>query len=155
VTITLADPREHAVARLLEAHLAFARQVTPPGHVHAMDVAELLGADVTLYALRSDDGVAAIGALRELDSSHGEIKSMHTSEGARGQGLGKAMLEHLLNAALARGYERVSLETGAMPAFEPARRLYETRGFEVCPPFGDYRPVPNSVCMTIILSEEP
>lgn len=151
---TIADPREPSVVSLLDAHLAFARRVTPPGHVHALDVDGLLGENVTLFALRSQGDIMAIGALRELDLGHGEIKSMHTREGARGQGLGRAMLDHLIAESQARGYRRVSLETGTMAAFEPARRLYETRGFEVCPPFADYRPVPNSVCMTLSLTED-
>lgn len=151
--ITVADPRESDVAALLEAHLAFAERVTPPGHVHALGVEGLLGDDVTLYALRTPHGLAAVGALRELDPEHGEIKSMHTAATARGRGWARAMLDHLIAEATRRGYSRVSLETGTMAAFEPARRLYEKRGFEVCPPFAEYRPVPNSVCMTLALAE--
>lgn len=153
VDIREVDPRQAQVAALLDTHLAFAREVTPPGHVHALDVDGLLGDGVTLFGLRVGDELLAIGALRELDPFHGEIKSMHTSKPARGRGLGRAMLEHLITEARRRGYRRLSLETGSMPAFAAARRLYERRGFVVTEPFADYLPVPNSVCMTASLAE--
>ncbi len=150
--IQVDDPTRDEIKDLLEAHLRFARRVTPPGHVHALDAEGLLSGSVTLYSLVEHDHVLAIGALRELDDAHGEIKSMHTASNARRRGLGRAMLEHLLHEARRRGYRRrVSLETGTMEAFAPARQLYERHGFQECEPFGDYRPVPNSVCMTLRL----
>jgi putative acetyltransferase len=42
----------------------------------------------------------------------------------------------------------VSLETGSMEFFRPARALYASFGFAPCPPFADYREDPNSVFMT-------
>jgi putative acetyltransferase len=76
---------------------------------------------------------------------------MHTAEAARGQGIGRKLVEHLLAVARERGYARVSLETGAGPPFAPARELYARAGFAPCPPFGDYRASPNSTCMTLAL----
>jgi putative acetyltransferase len=76
---------------------------------------------------------------------------MHTRAEARGQGVGQAMLTHLLRVAQARGYQRVSLETGTMDAFAPARALYRKAGFLTCPPFGPYTVNPYSVCMTLAL----
>ncbi|MFN8010303.1 MAG: GNAT family N-acetyltransferase [Holophagaceae bacterium] len=83
--------------------------------------------------------------------SHGEIKSMRTAQAHRGKGVGSAMLAHILGEARARGYARVSLETGSQAEFEPARRLYAAAGFVPCPPFGSYREDPNSVFMTLAL----
>jgi putative acetyltransferase len=83
---------------------------------------------------------------------HAEIKSMHTVEEARGQGVGRALLNHMVTTARGRGYARVSLETGRGGAFTPARSLYRRSGFEICPPFGDYRISADSVCMTLDLS---
>jgi putative acetyltransferase len=60
----------------------------------------------------------------------------------------RAVLEHLMREARARAYERLSLETGSMAAFAPARKLYEAFGFAYCGPFGDYVEDPNSVFMT-------
>lgn len=149
----IADPTSADVRILLAAHLEFARAVTPPGHVHALDEAGLATDDVTLFAIWEAHRLLGIGALRELDNRHGEIKSMHTAVDARGRGVGRRMLDELQAVARDRGYDRLSLETGTMDAFGPARRLYASAGFEVCRPFGDYQPVPNSVCMTLRLTD--
>jgi len=92
-----------------------------------------------------------IGALKRLDASHAEVKSMHTSEAARGQGVGRAMVDHLLAVAAERNYQRVSLETGTMDAFAPARSLYTKVGFAPCEPFGEYTANPYSICMTMTI----
>jgi putative acetyltransferase len=92
-----------------------------------------------------------VGALKVLDDEHAEIKSMHTAATARGRGVARVMLDHLLALARARGCTQVSLETGTMEAFAPARALYASAGFEVCEPFADYWDSPYSVCMTLHL----
>jgi putative acetyltransferase len=92
-----------------------------------------------------------VGALRELDPVRGEVKSMHTAPAARRRGVGRAIVVHLLSVARVRGYERVSLETGTMDAFAPARDLYVAMGFERCAPFGDYTDNPHSICMSLTL----
>ena len=139
------------VRQLLERHLTFARSVTPPEDAHALDLeATRPGA---VLRLRADGELLAIGALRHLDDEHAEVKSMHTVEAARGRGIGRAMLDHLLGVARERGYRRVSLETGAMAAFAPARSLYLNAGFEPTEPFGDYRASRNSVYLTLVLDE--
>ena len=136
---------------LLDRHLAFGHQHSPPEDVHALDVEGLIAQDVTFFSIRNGDGLVGIGALREIDARHGEIKSMHTSEAARGTGVARAMLEHLLAVARHRGYDRVSLETGSMAAFAPARALYRSAGFRACSPFGDYNPSRHSTFMTLDL----
>ena len=145
------DPLRPDVTALLERHLGFAHEVTPAGHVHALDVHRLLDPSVTFFSARRDGELLGVGALRELDPSHGEVKSMHTAPAARRQGVGRAMVEHLLAVARARGYERVSLETGTMDAFAPARELYLAIGFVPCAPFGEYTANEHSVCMTLAL----
>jgi putative acetyltransferase len=146
------DPRTDDVRELLETHLAFARLVTPPGHVHALDLSGLLESNVSFFTARRSGELVGVGALKELDAVHGEIKSMHTTEVARGRGVGRAIADHLIGIGRARGYTRLSLETGTMVAFAPARALYESVGFQVCEPFGDYWANPNSVCMRLELS---
>ena len=136
---------------LLERHLAFAHEVTPAGHVHALDVERLVDPSVTFFGARHDGVLVGVGALRRLDDSHAELKSMHTSEAARGQGVGRAMVAHILEFAARSNYERVSLETGTMEAFAPARSLYAKAGFVPCEPFGNYTANPHSTCMTITL----
>ncbi len=136
---------------LLAEHLSFSRKVTPPGHVHALGLDALLEPSVTFFSAREAGVLLGVGALRELDPNHGEVKSMHTVAWARRRGIGRAMIEHLLTVALRRGYLRVSLETGTMGAFAPARMLYRDVGFRTCEPFGDYTSNPHSTCMTIDL----
>jgi putative acetyltransferase len=131
--------------------LAFANEHSPPEDVHALDLTGLLDGDVSFFSFRLDRELLGIGALKLLDENHAELKSMHTTEAARGRGVGRAMVEHLLGVARARGIRRVSLETGTMAAFAPARSLYARAGFEPCEPFGDYRPSPNSTYMTLWL----
>jgi putative acetyltransferase len=139
------------VRALLDVHLAYNRRQSPPEDVHALDVEELLAGDVSFFSIRVDGALLGVGALKQLDPSHAELKSMHTVEAARGRGVGRAMLDHLVATARARGYRRVSLETGSMAAFAPARSLYASAGFGPCAPWGAYAPSPNSVFMTLEL----
>ena len=149
--ISIGDPRAADVRALLERHLVFANLHSPPEAVHALDVAGLLDPAITFYSFRLNGELLAVGALKRLDQEHAELKSMHTAEEARRRGIGRAMLDHLLGAARERGFRRVSLETGSMAAFAPARAMYTRAGFTECAPFGDYFPSPNSTCMTLSL----
>jgi putative acetyltransferase len=149
--ITVDDPRAADVRGLLERHLAFARANTPPQDVHALDIDGLLDPAVTFYSLRRGGELLGVGALKQLDPHHAELKSMHTAEAARGRGIGRAMLGHLLAVARERGCRRVSLETGSMDAFAPARSMYARAGFRPCGPFADYRPSHSSTFMTLAL----
>ena len=149
--IAIDDPAKTDVIGLLETHLAFANEVTPAGHVHALDVDRLKQPDITFFSVRQGGRLVGVGALKEIDPAHGEVKSMHAAAEVRGQGVGRAMVEHLLSVARDRGYLRLSLETGTYPAFDPARKLYEDVGFEVCEPFAEYTDNEFSVCMTISL----
>lgn len=150
-TVALEDPQAADVVALLERHLAFARSESPPEDAHALDVEGLRGPDISFFTLRREGALLAVGALRRLDVDHAEIKSMHTAEGHRGQGLAARMLEHLITHARREGFSRVSLETGSMQIFSPARALYRRAGFVECPPFGDYLPSDWSTCFTLTL----
>ena len=150
-TIEVEDPRCDDVRALLERHLAFAQANTPPEDVHALDLDGLLHPSITFVALREGSTLLGVGALKELGGAHAEIKSMHTAEVARGRGVARALLDHLLATAGSRGHHRVSLETGATDAFAPARALYAGAGFVPCGPFGDYAESPRSAFMTLEL----
>jgi len=140
------------IRALLEEHLRNMHELSPPESVHALDLVKLRRPDISFWTAWSDEGeLLGCGALRELSPRHGEIKSMRTPQAARRRGAGRAMLEHIIAEARRRNYERLSLETGAEPAFAPAQRLYESAGFETCAPFGDYREDPHSVFMTRLL----
>lgn len=153
--IAIDDPCTEDVRRLLERHLDFANAHSAPEDVHALDVDALRDPAVTFYSVRLDGEVVAVGALKQLDDHHAELKSMHTAWESRGQGLGRRMVDHLIAVARDRGLHRVSLETGTMPAFAPARRLYAHAGFRPCGPFGTYNPSRSSTFMTLTLDGPP
>jgi putative acetyltransferase len=144
--------RGPAIRALLEDHLAEMHRHSPPESVHALDLDGLRKPEVTFWTAWADGSLAGCGALKELERTHGEIKSMRTAPAYRRQGVAKAMLTHIVGEAGRRRYHRLSLETGSMDAFRPARELYESFGFSYCPPFGDYVPDPNSVFLTRVLS---
>ena len=138
--------------RLLERHLAFAYANSPREHVHALDVDRLIDPTITFFSARDAGGVLlGVGALKEIDAEHGEIKSMHTAELARRAWVGGAMLRHIVKVARERSYTGLSLETGIGPVFAAAQSLYKRAGFTECEPFGEYTRNPHSVCMTMSL----
>ena len=145
----LDDPR---VVALLHTHVTRARAETARGSAHALDLSGLRAPEISFWSAWEGDAVVGVGALKRLSAEHGEIKSMHTAEAARGHGIGSALLRHIMAAAQRRGMARLSLETGSWAYFLPARALYARHGFVECGPFGDYREDPNSVFMTLELS---
>jgi len=136
------------VAALLEQHLGDMRATSPPESKHALDLEGLRAPGITFWTVWDGGSLAGCGALKELDAHHAEIKSMRTAHEYRNKGVASLLLRHILDEAKARGYRRLSLETGSMPFFEPARRLYLKFGFTYCGPFSDYREDPNSSFMT-------
>ena len=144
----LTHPEVHA---LLAEHLQNMHALSPPESVHALNLDGLKAPDVTFWTVWDETGLVGCGALKELDGTHGEVKSMRTPAGKRRQGAGRLILGHIIKVARSRGYTRLSLETGAMEAFKPAHRLYESHGFRYCGPFGAYPDDPNSVFMTLEL----
>ena len=150
--IAVDDPRAADVRRLLERHLVFAAGESPPEAVHALDVDALVDPSVVFVSFRDSEGaVLGVGALKDLGDGHAELKSMHTAVEARGRGVGTAIVAHLLDVARRRACHRVSLETGSMDSFSPARALYARAGFRPCGPFGSYGESPWSSFMTLEL----
>jgi len=149
--IELDDLSRQEVQDLLREHLANMRELSPPESVHALDLAALRGPEITFWTIWDGSLLLGCGALKELTPTHGEVKSMRTPRTHRRKGAGRAMLVHILAEAKARGYRRLSLETGAHAAFLPAQSLYRSFGFTLCGPFGDYKPDPNAVFMSLEL----
>jgi putative acetyltransferase len=145
------DPSKPDVRALLARHLAFALTQTPPEHSFALNTDGLLDPAITFFSYRAEGELLGVGALKQLAPGHAEIKSMHTAEAARGRGVGRAMLTHLLEVARARNMRRVSLETGTTAAFAPARALYASAGFHPCGPFAGYTPSEDNTFMTLYL----
>lgn len=146
-TIALGDLSDPRVLRLLEDHLADMYATSPAESVHALDVSGLSDPRVTFWTLQEGDEVLGCVALKQLEPTHGELKSMRTRAEHRGRGFGRLLLDHVIAEAGRRGYRRLSLETGSQEFFAPARTLYARNGFEVCGPFGDYVLDPHSVFM--------
>lgn len=144
----LSRPEVH---ELLREHLSNMYELSPPESVHALDLAKLRSPAITFWTVWEGTTLLGCGALLELDPTHGEVKSMRTPRALRRRGAGRAVLHRIVEEARARGYTRLSLETGASDAFRPAQRLYESFGFSRCGPFGGYRPDPNSTFMTMAL----
>ena len=151
--IRLDDRRGTEIAALLQEHLRDMHATSPRESVHALDLDALRRPDISFWTLWDSGKLAGCGALRQLDAGHGEIKSMRTSNDYRRKGVASQLLQHIIAEAARRGCQRLSLETGSMAYFAPARALYERFGFVYCEPFGDYIPDPNSMFMTLILKD--
>ncbi len=136
------------VGQLIMEHLQGMKLNSPPESIHALNLEQLRQPNITFWSAWNGKDLLGCGALKELDSKHGEIKSMRTSSAHLRTGVAKRLLQHIIDVAKERGYSRLSLETGSMDAFAPARKLYTSFGFDYCEPFSDYIEDPNSVFMT-------
>lgn len=146
--IRLDDLDGPEIRALLQEHLESMKYLSPPESVHALDIEALHTPEITFWTPWDDGELLGCGALKRLDSRHAEVKSMRTSTNHLRKGVAKEILSYICEEAKGRGYTQLSLETGSMAAFEPARRLYAGFGFEYCEPFADYVEDPNSVFMT-------
>lgn len=149
--ITYADVTDPRVQEFLQAHLDDIAPTAPEESRHALSLAELADPSVRLWAVRDGDEVVGTAALAALEPGHEELKSMRTEPARRGQGVARELLEYLVDNAKSRGITRISLETGSMDFFAPARALYASAGFVLCAPFGSYVEDPNSTFMTRVL----
>ena len=145
------DLRGEAIADLLRYHVQDLRGLSPAESCHALDLDKLRQPSITFWSVWSGDELAGCGALKELDPTHGEIKSMRTVPSHLRRGVASTVLATIIQTARERGYSRVSLETGSTPPFHAGQRLYEKFGFKQCRPFGDYRDDPHSRFYTLEL----
>lgn len=148
VELRLDDLSGERTRALILHHLSEMYASSPPESVHALDVDALRAPRITLWSAWVRDEIAGCGALKQLDERRGEIKSMRVADAFRGRGIGRAILEHLMTQARARGMDSLWLETGSTEDFGPALRLYESAGFTRCGPFDSYVEDPFSVFMT-------
>ncbi|MGO0062781.1 GNAT family N-acetyltransferase [Brevibacillus fluminis] len=148
MNIKIDDLTGPEVAALIGEHLQNMAQHSPPESIHALNLDRLRKPEITFWSAWEEGELLGCGALKELDALHGEVKSMRTASAHLRKGVAGRILQHVIEEAKRRGYRRLSLETGSMAAFEPARRLYASFGFQECGPFADYVPDENSVFMT-------
>ncbi len=151
IEITLDDLSDGKVVALLHEHRQEMLKHSPPESVHALDIDAMKAPNLIFWVALVGGTMAGCGALKQLDKKHAELKSMKVSDEFLGTGVGRALLSFLLIEAKNRGYQRLSLETGVMDVFIPARTLYQSVGFTECAPFGDYTFDEHSVCMTLTL----
>ena len=147
-TIALETPLGPDLDLLMQRHTADMHADTPPESIHMMDATQLASPGIWFFVMREEGVPIGMGAFKRIDATHAEIKSMLILAEVRGRGLSRRMLEHLVDAARAEGFTRLSLETGVQPTFVAARALYANAGFTECPPFEGYEDDPNSVFMT-------
>lgn len=145
------DPRAPHVAALLAHHLEELRTVMGE-HAQALDASGLSAPSVTFWTVWHGDALVGFGALKQLDDTHAEVKSMRAAPAARGTGVGRAILQHIIAEARKRGYARLSLETGTAPLHAPAVALYRSAGFVSCDAFADYQASPHNQFMSLDLS---
>jgi putative acetyltransferase len=136
------------VVAFLQAHLDQMHATSPPGSVHALDLAGLRAPGMRFWSAYDGDELVGTAALKRLTDEHAELKSMRTAPHRTRQGIAARLLGFVLDEARAAGFARVSLETGSQGFFAPARALYARHGFAECAAFGDYRPDPHSTFMT-------
>jgi putative acetyltransferase len=132
------DLSEEGTLALLKIHLAGMYANSPPESVFALDLPGLRNPQVTVWTVRQERRVVGIGALKELDRRSGEVKSMRTHPDHLRQGIAALLLDYMIAKARARGWRKLSLETGTGPAFEAALNLYRNRGFVEGAAFSDY-----------------
>ncbi|PSU92594.1 GNAT family N-acetyltransferase [Photobacterium kishitanii] len=151
MNIIIDDLQGQAIQALLQAHLVDMNATAPADSVHALDLTELQHQTVTFWSIWDQYQLAGCGAIKRLDATTAEIKSMRTANAFRGQGIASQLLQHIISHAKAQGYQQLSLETGSMAFFIPSHALYAKHGFIECPPFADYQPDPHSIFMTLNL----
>ena len=151
LTIRVDDLTDNRTIELINVHLAGMAENSPSESIHALNVGGLKRDNVTFYSAWENEEIMGCGALKELTTNHGEVKSMRTVEKHLKKGVARAILQHIINEAKMRGYTKISLETGSMEAFQPACRLYESFRFTYCEPFDKYTDDPNSLFMTLNL----
>ena len=139
------------IADFLDQHIQDMKSISSPESKHALGLEGLRAPDISFWSIYYDDQLVGCGALKELNPTWGEIKSMRTLTAKRGEGIASTLLRHIVDTAKTRGYQQLNLETGSQAYFSPAHQLYLKHGFEFCPPFEGYKKDPNSVFMRLTL----
>ena len=151
-TIKPESPLTPDLTLLMERHSDEMHLHSPTASIHMLKASKLAAPGIWFFVMRDAGIPVGMGAVKRIDDTHAEIKSMHILAEQRGQGLSRKMLKHLVDHALAEGFSRLSLETGSQSSFVPAHNLYRSAGFDECGPFEGYSPDPNSVFMTRIIA---
>ena len=149
LTISLDDLSGAQVAELLQQHLNEMHSVSPSESVHALDLNKLKTPNIKFWCAWQNQDLLGCGALKILNTTQGEIKSMRTAANQRRKGVAARLLEHIIHEAHSLGLQQLLLETGTQAFFKPAHQLYLQKGFQFCGPFADYKSDPNSTFMQL------
>ncbi|MEI2281727.1 GNAT family N-acetyltransferase [Paenibacillus polysaccharolyticus] len=149
--IRVDDLNGDQVKALIAEHLMGMAADSPPESIHALNLDGLKKPEITFWCAWDGEELLGCGAIKELNAEHAELKSMRTAAAHLRKGVARRILAYIIEEATSRGYQRISLETGSMDSFIPARKLYEDFGFAYCEPFADYILDPNSTFMTKVI----
>ena len=142
------------VNELLKKHFVELRSASPEGSAHVLDIAGLKISSIKFWSLWEEDNLMGCGALKFIDTHHGEFKSIRVHDNFRGKGKGIKVINHLIDVANKLGIKRLSIETGAGEFFAPARKLFKNRGFTPCAPFAHYKDDINSIYLTKLIDNK-
>ena len=137
---------------LLIKHFKELRAASPEGSAHVLDIPGLKVSSIKFWSLWKDEKLFGCGALKFLDKSHGEFKSIRIHDNFRNKGNGIKVIEHLIYEAKKLNIKRISLETGAGEFFDPARKLFKRCDFQPCKPFAHYKEDINSLYLTKLIN---
>ncbi len=154
IRVQIDDLSSPEAQQLITEHLSGMHSNSPAGSVHALALQSLRSPDVSFWTAWMGGALCGCGALKQLDSVSGEIKSMRTRSAYLKQGVAQAVLDEILRTAAQRGYARLYLETGTGPAFDAAHALYCRNGFDWCGPFADYTATDFNVFMVKVLADK-
>ena len=132
------------VNTLLRHHFVQLKSNSPEGSTHVLDIEGLKVPSIKFWSIWDEDNLIGCGALKFLEKTHGEFKSIRIADEFRNMGYGIKLLNHLIMEAKKNGVYKISLETGAGNFFKPARKLFKNAGFKKCEPFAHYKIDSNS-----------
>jgi putative acetyltransferase len=145
IAVAIETPREAEIMRLIEELDAYQAALYPAESNHLLDVDALAAPDMRFAVARRAGDALGCGALRIDPSGYGELKRMFVLPRARGQRIGRRILEFLEAEARQAGLSWMRLETGI---HQPeAIALYRAAGYCERAPFGQYQSDPLSLFM--------
>tara|TARA_B100000676_G_C17635465_1_gene608815 strand:- start:152 stop:619 length:468 start_codon:yes stop_codon:yes gene_type:complete len=137
---------------LLTKHFIELRAASPKGSAHVLDIPGLKVPSIKFWSFWNKDKLMGCGALKLLNKTHGEFKSIRIHNSFRKKGNGIKVISHLIEKAKKLGLERISIETGSGDFFIPARKLFKKCDFKPCKPFAHYKEDVNSIYLTKLIN---
>lgn len=145
LVIARESPRQAEIIALLEQSDAYMAALYPAESNHLLDVESLCAPEVHFLVARWEDRIVGCAALVRGQGGQGEIKRMFVDPSARGQGVGRSLLERIEAIAKEEAIHLLQLETGGQQP--EALALYRRFGYVERGPFGSYQPDPFSLFM--------